>query len=97
MTSSIDRLTIFALLATATLPFAAFSPAEAATAQSCAVQAEHIRSQAEGADPKAAGKALRNVALAEKLCDAGNRHEAGKKFTLASSQLETSVQLADRR
>ncbi|GGI84571.1 hypothetical protein GCM10007973_21450 [Polymorphobacter multimanifer] len=99
---TIDRLTIVALAATAMLPFAAFSPAQAATAQaataqSCAVQSEQIRSLAETAEPRAAAKALRNVRLAERLCAEGGRLEAGKKFTLAMSQLDTSVELADRR
>ncbi len=94
---SIDRLTIVALAATAMLPFAAFSPAQASPSQSCAVQAEQVRTLAETAEPKAAAKALRNVRLAERLCAEGGRLAAGKKFTLAISQLDTTVQLADRR
>ncbi len=97
MTRSIDRLTIFALLATATLPFAAFSPVQAASVDQCAAQAEQVRTLAETAEPKAAAKALRTAALAERLCAEGGRMEAGKKFSLAMKQLDTSVQIADRR
>lgn len=97
MTSSIDRLTIIALLATASLPFAAFSPAQAATSQSCAEQAQQVRTLAETADPKDAAKALRTASVAERICAEGGRLEAGKKFTLALKQLDVSVQMADKR
>ena len=97
MTINFDRLTIAVMLATAMLPFAAFSPVQAAPAQSCAVQAEQVRTLAETAEPKAAAKALRTARLAEQLCAEGGRLAAGKKFTLAMSQLDTSVQLADKR
>lgn len=97
MTMNFDRLTIVALLATAALPFAAFSPVKAATVQECAAQAADVRAQAVSAEPKAAAKALRTVALAERLCAEGGRLEAGKKLTLAMKQLGTTVELADRR
>ncbi len=97
MTINIDRITIAVLLATAMLPFAAFSPVQAAPAQSCAVQAEQIRTLATTAEPKAAAKALRTARLAEQLCAEGGRFEAGKKFTLALNQLDSSVQLANKR
>ncbi len=97
MTINFDRLTIAVLLATAMLPFAAFSPVQAATAQSCTVQAEQVRTLAKTAEPKAAAKALRTARLAEQLCAENGRTEADKKFTLAMSQLDTPVQLAEKR
>lgn len=97
MTRSIDRLTIIALLATATLPFAAFSPAQAASGAHCAAQAEEVRALARDAEPKAAAKALRTASVAERICAEGARLEAGKKFSLAMKQLDMSVQTADRR
>jgi signal transduction histidine kinase len=48
--STIDRLTIAALMLTATLPFAAITPAHAGTTQ-CAVQAEQLRTEAASANP----------------------------------------------
>ncbi|WP_156255517.1 hypothetical protein [Sandarakinorhabdus oryzae] len=94
--STIDRLTITALALTIVMPFAALSPVKAAPAN-CAVEAQAIAAQASSADPKAAAKALRTARLAAALCEAGNGHEAAKKFTLARQQLDTSIQLADRR
>jgi hypothetical protein len=94
--STIDRLTITALLLTASLPFAAVSPVQAAT-PTCAVQVQDVAASAASADPKVAAKALRNARIAEKLCAAGNRFEANKKFALAREQLSATVQLADRR
>lgn len=96
MTRSIDRLTIIALLATATLPFAAFSPVQAAPAQTCAVQAEQVRTLAQDAAPKVAAKALRTAAIAESLCAAGGKLEANKKFAQAMKQLDAGVQMAAR-
>ena len=94
--STIDRLTIAALMLTATLPFAAITPAHAGTTQ-CAVQAEQLRTEAASANPQDAAKALRSVKIAEKICAEGNSHEAAKKFALARTQLASTVQLAERR
>lgn len=94
--STIDRLTIAALMLTATLPFAAFSPAHAGTTQ-CAVQAEQLRTEATSANPQDAAKALRSVKIAEKICAEGNSHEAAKKFAQARAQLASTVQFAERR
>lgn len=97
MTRFTDRFTIIALLVTATLPFAAFTPVQAASAASCTVQAEQMRTLAQDADPKAAAKALRVVAVAEQICAEGGRVEASKKFAQAAKLLDASVQMADRR
>ncbi|WP_313669026.1 hypothetical protein [Sandarakinorhabdus sp.] len=95
--STIDRLTIAALMLTATLPFAAITPAQAATATSCAVEAQQLRTEISTAQPQHAAKVLRTVKTAEMICAEGNRHEATKKFAAAREQLATTVQLADRR
>lgn len=94
--STIDRLTIAALMLTATLPFAAITPAHAGTTQ-CAVQAEQLRTEAASANPQDAAKALRSIKIAEKICAEGNSHEAAKKFALARTQLASTVQFAERR
>jgi capsular polysaccharide biosynthesis protein len=90
--STIDRLTIAALMLTATLPFAAITPAHAGTTQ-CAVQAEQLRTEAASANPQDAAKALRSI----KICAEGNAHEAAKKFAQARTQLASTVQFAERR
>lgn len=94
--STIDRLTIAALMLTATLPFAAITPAQAGTAQ-CAVQAEQLRTEAASANPQDAANALRSIKIAEKICAEGNSHEAAKKFAQARTQLASNVQFAERR
>ena len=94
--STIDRLTIAALMLTATLPFAAITPAHAGTTQ-CAVQAEQLRTEAASANPQDAAKALRSIKIAEKICAEGNAHEAAKKFALARTQLASTLQFAERR
>jgi capsular polysaccharide biosynthesis protein len=94
--STIDHLTIAALMLTATLPFAAITPAHAGTTQ-CAVQAEQLRTEAASANPQDAAKALRSIKIAEKICAEGNSHEAAKKFALARTQLASTVQFAERR
>ncbi|WP_273435650.1 hypothetical protein [Sandarakinorhabdus limnophila] len=94
--STIDRLTIAALMLTATLPFAAITPAHAGTTQ-CAVQAEQLRTEAASANPQDAAKALRSIKIAEKICAEGNAHEAAKKFAQARTQLASTVQFAERR
>lgn len=95
--STIDRLTITALMMTAIMPFAALSPAKAATVAGsgdCAAQVEAVQASAASADPKAAAKALRTARLAEKLCAEGNRFDANRKFAQAREQLTATVQLA---
>jgi capsular polysaccharide biosynthesis protein len=94
--STIDRLTIAALMLTATLPFAAITPAHAGTTQ-CAVQAEQLRTEAASANPQDAAKALRSIKIAEKICAEGNAHEAAKKFAQSRTQLASTVQFAERR
>jgi capsular polysaccharide biosynthesis protein len=94
--STIDRLTIAALMLTATLPFAAITPAHAGTTQ-CAVQAEQLRTEAASANPQDAAKALRSIKIAQKICAEGNAHEAAKKFAQARTQLASTVQFAERR
>ena len=94
--STIDRLTIAALMLTATLPFAAITPAHAGTTQ-CTVQAEQLRTEAASANPQDAAKALRSIKIAEKICAEGNAHEAAKKFAQARTQLASTVQFAERR
>jgi hypothetical protein len=95
--STIDRFTIAALMLTSTLPFAAISPANAATATSCAVEAQQLRTEISTAQPQDAAKLLRTVKTAEMICAEGNRHEAAKKFAAARTQLGSNVQLAERR
>ena len=97
-----DRLTIIGLAMAAALPFLALSPVKAAPAAAaaftdCAAQARVVLADAAAADPRAAAKAQRTVRTAEKICAAGNRHEAAKKFALARQQLGTAVQFAARR
>ncbi|WP_372915702.1 hypothetical protein [Sandarakinorhabdus sp.] len=94
--STIDRLTITALLMTATMPFVALSPVKAAT-PSCAAQMQAVQASAATADPQAAAKALHTARVAEKICAEGNRFEAAKKFAQSREQLAATVQLADRR
>ena len=94
--STIDRLTIAALMLTATLPFAAITPAHAGTTH-CAGQAEQLRTEAASANPQDAAKALRSIKIAEKICAEGNAHEAAKKFAQARTQLASTVQFAERR
>ena len=91
-----DRMTIAALMLTATLPFAAVTPVKAATV-SCAAQLQAVQDSAATADPKAATKALRTARVAEKICTEGNGFEAAKKFARARTQLGTDVQLASQR
>jgi hypothetical protein len=93
---TIDRMTIAALAVAATFPFLAISPVQAGTVD-CAAQAQQLRTEAASANPQDAAKALRSIKIAEKICAEGNSHEAGKKFSLARTQLASNVQLAARR
>lgn len=96
MRFGIDHVTMIMLAMTATLPFLALSPVDAATPD-CQDQYQAVRIEADAAEPAAAAKALRTARLAEKICIEGNRFEAGRKFTLARKQLGPDVQIADRR
>lgn len=70
---------------------AAASPAMAAEA-TCLTTPARIRSLATSApSADSARKALTLVAVDEKLCDAGARNEAGKKFSAAAKLLGTDV------
>jgi hypothetical protein len=86
-----------ALSHAATRPAKAGAASASSRAPASVNPTEQVRTLAETAEPKAAAKALRTARLAEQLCAEGGRLAAGKKFTLAMSQLDTSVQLADKR
>jgi hypothetical protein len=77
---------------TLAVALAAVSAAPAlANAEACAVAPGKLRSIAATAEPEAAKKAERNIALGEALCDARNRSEASKKFNLAAKSLGTDL------
>ena len=94
---AIDSLTITGLAVAALLPFLALSPAKAAPASTCAADIAAVQQLATTAEPQAAAKALRIVRLAEKLCEAGNRFEAGKKLAIAREAVAGNVQMAANR
>ena len=50
-----------------------------------------LRAMTANAQPQAAKKAERNIALGEALCEARNRSEAAKKFNLAAVALGTDL------
>lgn len=96
--ASLDRATLVGLIAAAMLPFLALDPAPAhAGTTACAAQAAAVRSAALTAEPKAASRALKLAQVAEKICAAGNSHEAGRKLAQAQRLLDTGVQLATNR
>ena len=70
---------------------AAATPAMASETSTCATAPAQIRTLAATAQPDAARKALTLVATGEKLCDAGGRYEAGKKFSAAAKVLGTDM------
>jgi hypothetical protein len=70
---------------------AAASPAVAAPSGVCTTAPEQIRTAAAAADAEKATKALRFVAVGEKLCEAGGRGEAAKKFAAAAKALGTDL------
>lgn len=70
---------------------AAASPAMAAETGICATAPGQIRTVATNAAPDKARKALNLVSVGEKLCDAGARNEAGKKFSAAAKALGTDM------
>lgn len=70
---------------------AAASPAMAADATICTTTPAQIRGIAAAAQPDQARKAISLVTIGEKLCDAGARNEAGRKFAAAAKVLGTDV------
>lgn len=69
---------------------AAATPAMAAD-NTCATAPAQIRSIATTAEPGQARKALSLVNVGEKLCAAGGRGEAAKKFSAAAKALGTDM------
>jgi hypothetical protein len=65
------------------------APAFAIDAETCTTTPAALRDRAAGADPAKAEKALRLVSVGEKLCAAGGRGEAAKKFAAAGKALDT--------
>ena len=70
---------------------AAATPAMAANAGTCATAPAQIRTIAATAQPDQARKALNLVNVGEKLCEAGGRNEAAKKFSAAAKVLGTDM------
>ena len=70
---------------------AAATPAMAAETGICATAPGQIRTVATTAQPDQARKALTLVNVGEKLCEAGARNEAGKKFSAAAKALGTDM------
>ena len=70
---------------------AAATPAMAAETGVCATAPGQIRTIATTAQPDQARKALNLVNVGEKLCEAGARNEAGKKFSAAAKVLGTDM------
>ena len=70
---------------------AAAAPAMAAETGICATAPGRIRAIATSAQPNQARKALSLVNVGEKLCEAGARNEAGKKFSAAAKALGTDM------
>lgn len=66
-------------------------PALAVDASACTTSPTAIRNAATSAQPEQAKKALRLVSVGEKLCEAGGRSEAGKKFAAAAKALGTDL------
>jgi len=78
--------TPIALLVSAGFMLAAAGPAAAADPR-CTTLPAQARAAAQTADPSTARSALRHIATGEKLCEAGNEREAGKKFAAAFKTL----------
>lgn len=70
---------------------AAATPALAGAANTCNTAPAQIRTLASSAQPDQARKALNLVTVGEKLCEAGGRSEAGKKFAAAAKLLGTDM------
>ncbi len=67
------------------------APAFAVDANVCKSTPSAIRSAAASAQPEQAKKALKLVSVGEKLCEAGGRGEAVKKFSAAAMALGTDL------
>ncbi len=67
------------------------APSFAADANVCKTSPDAIRSAATSAQLEQAEKALRLVSIGEKLCAAGGRGEASKKFSAAARALGTDM------
>ena len=89
MRSSLSKLPL-ALLAVGSAIFLTATPA-LANAEMCAQAPAKLRAIAAGAQIDAQKKAIRNIDLGEALCDARNRSEASKKFSLAAKALGTDI------
>ena len=87
------RLIAAPLAVAASLAFlgAAAGPAAAGTPVSCTATPAQIRTLAGTAQPEAAEKAIKLVAVGEKLCAADAKFEAGKKFAAAAKLLGTEL------
>ena len=70
---------------------AAATPAIAGEAKTCATAPAQLREIAATAKPDEQRKALGLVSIGEKLCAAGGRNEANKKFAAAAKVLGTDV------
>ncbi|MFZ4689967.1 MAG: hypothetical protein ACOYLS_12065 [Polymorphobacter sp.] len=70
---------------------AAATPAMAGGTNACETAPAQIRTIAATAQPEQARKALGLVNVGEKLCEAGGRNEAGKKFAAAAKALGTDM------
>jgi hypothetical protein len=71
---------------------AAFAAAPATAApEACAAAPAALRSAAASATVDAQRVALTNVSVGEKLCDAGNRFEANRKFKVAAKALNLDL------
>lgn len=74
------------------LPLAiAFAAPAAASPETCAAAPAALKSAAVQAPADVQRRALRDVAVGEKLCDAGNRFEATRKFRDAARTLNTDL------
>ena len=62
-----------------------------ANSEACAAAPAKLRAISATVDADTAKKAERNIALGEALCDARNRSEASKKFSLAAKSLGTEL------
>ena len=69
----------------------AFAAPAMAADSTCATAPAQIRTLAASAQPEQARKALSLVSTGEKLCDAGGKNEAGKKFSAAAKLLGTDM------
>jgi hypothetical protein len=85
------RIVPVAIAISAAFIGAAATPAMAAEASVCATAPTQIRDRAATAAPDQARKALSLVNTGEKLCEAGGRAEAKKKFSAAAKALGTDM------